>query len=261
MWRLAEPDQNPNPTDENGIEVFHINGETHYHSLHLIQRMQWYLDSYYQTRDSYYLDWILKYYDKLMELSIETEDYLYFPYTFDFLLHGYENEVMKAPWLSGMTQGVGLMIFTRLYKFTEDETYLEETHKIFNTFYMTPDKNDPWITMLDPDNYFWIEEYPDHSEPNYTLNGFIFCIYGLYEYYQLTRNEDALFILKAAITTVEQYIKDFRVPGDVSLYCLTHRVPSPKYHLIHIKQLRSLHLFTGEQYFADMADSLYADYH
>lgn len=261
MWSLAKPDENPNPTDSNGIEIFERNGETYYHALHLIQRLQWYTDSYYQTHDTFYMNWIMKYYDKLMELSTETDEFLYFNYQFDFDLHGFPEETMKAPWLSGMTQGVGLMVMTRLYNFTGNHMFLEDAKKVFNSFNMVEGKHETWITMIDPEGYLWIEEYPDALEPNYTLNGFIFCIYGLYEYYLLTKDDHAKFLLQASLTTVQNYIENFRVPGDVSYYCLTHKVPSPKYHLIHTKQLRSLYLFTGVQFFQDMADSFYVDYH
>ena len=51
-------------------------------------------------------------------------------------------------------------------------------------------EGNPWISGIDGDNYLWLEEYPDSDQPNKTLNGKIFAIYGLYDFYQLTGNQD-----------------------------------------------------------------------
>jgi len=160
-----------------------------------------------------------------------------------------------------MTQGIALMVHSRLFKFTNDSTYLELADKIFNSFFMMPESHDPWITMIDPNNYLWFEEYPDHIYPNYTLNGFIFCLYGIYEYYIFTNNEKAEFLLQAGIATVRNYIEKFRVKGEISYYCLKHKTQNWDYHLIHTQQLKTLYHFTNDTYFSDMADSFYVDYH
>ena len=261
MSSLAKPDQNPNPTDSNGIQVFIYNGKTYYHPLNLAQKMEWYLDSFYQTSDPLYLSWVLRYYYKLMDIGTVTDKDLYFTYPFDFDLHGYSDQTMIAPWLSGLTQGVVLKVLTRLYEFTGDKRYLEDATKVFNSFNRIANKDNPWISMVDENNYYWIEEYPDNDAPNFTLNGFIFCVFGLYEYYQVTKDEYSEYLLKASLTTIKHYANAFRVKGEPSYYRLKHKVQNERYHRIHIKQFKGLYTITGDQFFADFADSLYHDFH
>jgi len=261
IWRLADPANNPNPVDENGIEIFNIDGGTYYHALHMFQRIEWYVDSYYQSRDSLYLNWIRKYYEKELELAVEDRNAIYFQYNFNWPMHGNKNELMKAPWLSGLTQGVALMVFSRLSGFTGDSEYTAMARKTFNSFNMFVGEHEPWITMVDENNYLWIEEYPNETDPNFTLNGFIFCIYGLYEYWSVTKDPHAEFLIQASITTIKHYIEQFRVPGGISYYCLKHKFQYPGYHNIHIGQLKTLYAFTGDKYFEAMADSFYNDYH
>ena len=119
-------------------------------------------------------------------------------------------------------------------------------------------------TFVDEEGYYWIEEYPinyPEEAADQVLNGFIFSIYGLYDYYLLTKDPDVKKILKASITTVYNYIPEFRDEGDISFYCLKHHHKDIKYHFIHQDQLSTLTNITGDPFFQAMADSLYNDHH
>jgi hypothetical protein len=118
----------------------------------------------------------------------------------------------------------------------------------------------PWAVFIDNEKFYWIEEYPWNKRTQ-ALNGFIFGIYGLYDYYHITDDLSALHLCQASITTVENYIDQYRVPDGISYYCLRQREQLPKYHLIHTNQLRMLYKITNHGFFSKMADAFYTDYH
>lgn len=169
---------------------------------------------------------------------------------------------MTSPWFSGMAQGEALSAFSRLAQITGENKYKDIADRVFASFLHTPVAGnvvDPWVATVDDDGHYWVEEYP-RNPPAHTLNGKIFAIWGLYEYYQLTEKEDVKYITQAAITTVLEYIDEFRVPEQVSYYCLDHKVQSEKYHRIHINQLSKLYDLTGRSKFSKYASLLRSDY-
>jgi hypothetical protein len=174
----------------------------------------------------------------------------YFAYT---LAKGGSGEDFEPPWYSGMSQGTSLSAFLRLYEQTGKQEYRDVADDIFASFErLGPRDDEPWTVMVDDDGYYWIEEYP-HDPPTHVLNGFNVGLWGLYEYWLLTQTERSRALLEAAITTVERYIEEFRVPGEVSWYGLNRGYRGNEYyHAVHIRQLRQLHRITDDPYFAEM---------
>jgi hypothetical protein len=181
----------------------------------------------------------------------------YFAYT---LAKGGSGEDFEPPWYSGMSQGTSLSAFLRLYEQTGKEAYLAVADDIFASFTrLGPREDSPWTVMVDDDGYYWIEEYP-HDPPTHVLNGFNVGLWGLYEYWLLRETDESRALLEAAITTVERYIEEFRVPGEVSWYGLNRGYRGNEYyHAVHIRQLRELHRITGDPYFAEMEAAFDAD--
>lgn len=260
MMPLADLNNTPHPKDADGIQVFEYKGEKYYHPTLLTMQMSWYVDSFIQSGDSIYFKTILNYYDKILELIEETDNTIWIAYPFDYAIHGNIDDVMKAPWYSGMAQGTLLKIFSQLYVLTNDIKYFNQATKVFNTFNSIKGLNKRWITQIDKRNYLWIEEYPDDIVPNNTLNGFLYGLFGIYEYYLISENDHAEFLLKAGITTLKKYLTEFRAEGDLSYYCLKHKQQSRYYHILHIKQIRAIFAYTGDQFFSDMADLFYYDH-
>lgn len=197
---------------------------------------------------------------KLIGISLENDNTLFFPYSFNFNLHSNKSNVIEAPWYSAMAQGQVLSVYVRLFERTKKKHYLEIAKKIFDSFYTYQNKGDnPWVSYVDKKGYLWLEEYPMEN-PNFTLNGMIFAIYGIYDYYRITKDEKVSLLLTSAITTIEKYISKFRNNGDISYYCLEHKVMSAGYHMIHIEQLNMLYKITGNKEFQKMHIQLKNDF-
>lgn len=257
VWDKIAPLEPDFPVDQDGI-IFYAN--QYYHPNQLANTGLYYFDSYRKTNNNEYLVRAEKHAKKLIEKSQEIDGALYFPYEFDFKLHDLKDDVLRAPWYSGMAQGEALSLFVRLYQETNQKEYLAAAQKTFKSFSRLGEKNNPWTVYVDSAGYYWIEEYPEES-PDHTLNGFIFGLYGVYDYYELTKDRQAKEISEAALTTLKHYLTEFRKEGGVSYYCLKHQKQDKKYHQTHIEQLNMLYKTTGDEYFKSMADNFYNDYH
>ncbi|MCA0991328.1 D-glucuronyl C5-epimerase family protein [Pseudalkalibacillus hwajinpoensis] len=247
------------PTDEKGIILTKNGEDLYYNPLKIGLYAKSFLKSYDQKGDQAYLEKAELYGEKLLEMADEHEGAWYFPYSIDFNLHGDEEDVLKGPWYSAMAQGEVLSTFTRLYRSTGKEDYLTAAEKTFQSMEDVKEDNETWVSLIDQEGYLWFEEYPEEN-PTHALNGFLFAIYGVYDYYLLEKDEDVKNHLMGAITTVKHYLDEYRVEGEISYYCREHHVQSDRYHMIHITQLERLTKISGDPYFENMANEFKEDF-
>lgn len=168
------------PADAQGIILYARNSLTYYHPVQIAQHLLVFLDNYRSMGAAAYLSAAETYAAKLLELAITENGAMYFPYPFDFELHGSSGDTMRAPWYSGMAQGQALSCFVRLYQETADSAYLVAAKAVLQSFYLVEGEAEPWTASVDPNGYYWIDEYP-LPKNTFTLNGHIFAIIGLYE--------------------------------------------------------------------------------
>jgi hypothetical protein len=248
--------------DSAGILMSNYNNKDYYNPVQIARRALYFVSTFHGTKDTIFLNWAEKYANKLIELSDEVNNSLLFPYDFDFPLHGYEKFTMEAPWYSAMAQGEVLSLFSKLYTITNNNYYLEKADLIFNSFYLQFDgvnSNHNWISAVDTSNYLWLEEYP-FNPVNYTLNGFLFAIIGVYDYYRINNNARVYKLLCAVLTSARDNIARFRSEGEISYYCIAHDVQSESYHSIHIKQIEWLYLITNNKEFKKQSDLFREDF-
>lgn len=248
--------------DADGIPMKRVGTKLHYSPAGTIQFALGYEDAYRRTRDPGYLAYADRIHRKFVALSVPSNGGLYVPYGYDFAMHRISTEVMRAPWYSAMAQGLALSLAARLYRDTGDPVYRADATKLFASFKHLGRGPTPWVTYIDDDRYLWLEEYPENLSPSdHTANGFFFGIFGLYDYYQATHDPWSLRILRASITTMRQYIGQFRRPGTFSKYCLRHGRPQAKYHKIVTWQLAFLAKMSGDPYFQTMSKTFFNDDH
>ncbi len=253
------------PTDEQGIPLYVKDNRTFYHPIGIALKALHLIDSYKKTRDNRYLTKAELYACKVEEEADEYDDALFFPFKYNNRLGrrkpGGKHDYMIAPWYSGMAQGQCLSVFCRLFRLTHKIKYLKTANKIYKSFWYVERKDAPWVVYVDDNSYLWIEECPLPERTN-ILNGFIFGIYGIYDYYQTTKSGQSMYLFQAAVTTIKKYVRKYRHKGDRSEYCLSYkRKTSLKYHRVHIKQLRTLFRMTGDPFFKRMAEKFYDDAH
>tara|TARA_B110000196_G_scaffold210303_1_gene180309 strand:+ start:237 stop:1211 length:975 start_codon:yes stop_codon:yes gene_type:complete len=158
-------------------------------------------------------------------------------------------EKLNNPWYSGLAQGQGLSVLVRAFKETKDEKYINSARKVYASF--LKETNYGGVTSTDTNNNIWIEEYII-SEPTHILNGFIWALWGIYDYWLLTNDNSVKKLFDKYIITIIQNINNYDI-GYWSLYELSglkiKMRTSIFYHRLHIVQLKILFNMTNIEKF------------
>jgi hypothetical protein len=249
-----------NPMDADSIEMWTYRGGNYYHPTNLAQDCQKYIATYYHTNEIKYLRRAEKTAEKIMSECFVSDGIPFGALRFRYAVHSDSNYTFPAPWVSGMTQGEMLKVMCRLYEFTDNRKYLNYADSLFKAFFVLKRPDGPWFARIDKENYYWIEEYPHNIHPGMTLNGFNSAVFGLYDYYRVTKKPEVKKIYDMALTTLKHYLPRFRKPGGLSLYCIGHdKTTNLAYHRLHIRQMQYLHKITGDPFFKIMADIFRTD--
>ena len=88
-------------------------------------------------------------------------------------------DTLKKPWYSGLAQGQGLSVLLRAYQITKDEKYLNASKAVFKS--LTIEVKEGGVLYVDNNKDTWIEEYIVFP-PTHILNGFIWALWGIYDY-------------------------------------------------------------------------------
>ena len=256
--------------DEAGVPQLLVKGRLHYNPLTV---MQYVLTRYSQMAvkgETVPPPEMTAAVDRLLQM--QDRDTGAFPYDFAKVYYVTRKE-MSPGWVSGMTQGVSLSVFARLYHLTRDARYLEAGNRALD-FMLIPTTEGGTrssLAALHPSlsSYVTFEEYIAHPS-TYTLNGFIYATIGLYDWSRLAEagNHSALAAryYKESIRTLAQILPYYDV-GGFSAYDMAHvthrRQPhfGLSYHRNHIELLTLLYTLTGDRWFRHFADSWahYAD--
>ncbi len=161
---------------------------------------------------------------------------------------------LKAPWYSALAQGQGISLLLRAHLETGLRKYSESAAAAFAAF-LAP-VAEGGVTFTDAQQNLWFEEYLV-TPATHILNGFIWAVWGVYDYFLATHDDRALHLFEAAVKTLRANLHRYDL-GFWSLYeqsgTLLPMVASPFYHRLHIVQLRILYHMTGIETFAQFAD-------
>lgn len=181
-----------------------------------------------------------------------------FTYPFAYYLYGYQ---FAPGWASAMAQGMGLSVLRRAYDMHRDRRYISAGNRAVRFLHDVPVEQGGVKTSLADlhpslSGYLWLEEFPTQPA-NYKLNGFIFTLIGLYDWWQrdpeATEGSVALAgqLFAEGIRTLEQTLAYFDLRGftctDMRYLVAPGTRPrvSTGYHRVHIYQLHLLARLTG----------------
>jgi len=160
---------------------------------------------------------------------------------------------LRAPWVSSLSQGLGISVLTRAYHETNDEMYLASARKALKPF----NKNirEGGVTTTNSFGNFY-EEYPLKENPTHVLNGFISSLFGLYDLYLYDNNKEAKRLFDQGIETLKNILPLYDL-GCWTRYDLNKKrnlrnhwgYASPWYQKLHIAQIYGLYLVTKENIF------------
>jgi heparosan-N-sulfate-glucuronate 5-epimerase len=161
---------------------------------------------------------------------------------------------LKAPWYSALAQGQGISVLVRAWKESSDSRYLEAARRALASFYQPVTEGG--VAFTDDRGDLWFEEYIV-SPPTHILNGFIWAVWGVYDYFLATKDDAAQNLFSRAVQTLLHNLDRYDL-GFWSLYeqsgTRLPMVASTFYHRLHIVQLRIMHRLTEEKDFVRIAD-------
>ena len=163
-------------------------------------------------------------------------------------------ETLEAPWYSALAQGQGISVLVRAHQECADSRYLEAARRAFICF-QTPIK-EGGVAFTDKSGNLWLEEYMV-SPPTHILNGFIWALWGAFDFALATREKAAHELFSSGVRTLLRNLDCYDL-GFWSLYeqsgTRLPMVASSFYHNLHIVQLRVMHRLTNDVAFARIAD-------
>ncbi|MFC1692658.1 D-glucuronyl C5-epimerase family protein [Candidatus Latescibacterota bacterium] len=240
--------------DADGIPMLDYKGNIgiQYNPNSIAQYALGYYDLFLDTRNFMYEQLFLKQADWFVNnVRFIDDDIGLWEYNFDFEYH----EGLKAPWRSALAQGQGISVLVRAYSLTKNEKYLTVAAKSFKSFERGIDDSGG-VTYIDKEGYFWFEELI-FDPPTHVLNGFIWALWGIYDYYLVTKDEKALHLFREGTRTLEDKIEKY----DIGFWSIYHLLPtklkmiaSTYYQRLHIVQLEAMYNLTGKKIFKEYAN-------
>jgi hypothetical protein len=181
-----------------------------------------------------------------------------FPYPFAYYYY-LTGETFPAGWVSGMAQGLALSVFERAYALIGEPRFLASGNSALEFLLVPSESGGPRGTLADLDPalgaYVSFKEYPSTPD-NYTLNGHMYTLLGLYDWWQLgpdaVDGPSALAhrYFECGLATVLLTLPLYDV-GGFSSYDLGQLIAGAEpnlqqwYHAFHISLLHALRSVTG----------------
>jgi hypothetical protein len=252
--------------DSTGVPMFRIGTRLFDHPVRQAQDGILALESYRISHDPRQLAQARLDAQRLFNRRVVRAGAYFFPYPFDFALHGAAVNLIHAPWYSGMAQGLALSLFSRLADVPGQAAWRSSAAATFTSLLMPPVPTNtrlPFVSWVDSARHLWIDEYArlPLSKADRTFNGHIFAVYGVWDYYFSTRDARAVQMFKGALSTVRFHVgRGWRTSFWISHYCLTHGRQDSKYHGIHTRQLNLLYTLTASTSWAIWSDLFRDDY-
>jgi hypothetical protein len=154
---------------------------------------------------------------------------------------------IEAPWISALAQGEAISVLLRAYSISGKEIYLETAEKALSVFTLEV-KNGGIVNYFS--NFKIFEEYPS-QKTNFVLNGFVFSLFGLFDF-SFFNNNLANKLIKDGIATLDNllYLFDTGFWTQYNLYYHPKTyLASYKYHILHIELLKALYYLTDNKTF------------
>jgi len=185
--------------------------------------------------------------DWLVNNSVQYDNYAILYYRFPWPIYN-----MTDPWRSGMAQGEAIQVLIRAHNLTNDEKYLDSAKRLLNSFFVEIENGG--VTYKTSSDGWWYEEYADEGgKESRVLNGMMFTLLAIYEYYEYTEDADAKYLFDRGVLALKKSLPDYDKNG-YSYYDILGNPAPPRYHKTHIRLLDSLYNITKEEVFGEYHD-------
>ena len=154
---------------------------------------------------------------------------------------------VKMPFTSALSSGRAIEAFTDAQKFFPSEDHLQYAQKLLRGFYL-PIENGGF-TYKEKDGW-WFEEFADTNRKTpRILDGHIYCITGIREYFLLTKDDSAAYLIDQGLAALKQHLPDYDLGNEKVGYDIEHNMADKKYHMILAGQMKQVWEITKDTSF------------
>lgn len=247
--------------DINGIPMVRYSGEFHYNPVTIGQYALTLYDKYLNEK-SYANQQLKKQFLNVANsllYSIDSTGALRYDFKYK---HYLDDKEFQPGWVSAMAQGEALSVFARAYHLTHNSKYLEAGNAVFK-FLITKTSDGGAMGNLG----YLDDSLKDHiffqlyvtNPPSYTLNGHMYTLIGLYDWYNISVDkkisEEAKNYFNQGLETLRYILPYYDIGGFVAydLGYITKPGIKPtvnlNYYGTHITLLEALYTITGDKTF------------
>lgn len=238
----------PAEFDENNIPLLNIDGENKYFPVTIAQYALGNFDMYLDTKDEKYFDVCINCANWFVENLGEITPGLY------GYINDYDESVykLKSPWLSTLAQGQVMSLLSRCYSVNHNKDYKECAKKLLKSYTVL---NNEKGTLAYLNGKYFYEEYPSDT-PSFVLNGFIFSLWGLLDFYKACDSDEAYRLYEQGLESLIQNLQYYDIKkihwSKYDLYPFKiENIASIFYHNLHIEQLKAMYLLTDNNVFQE----------
>ncbi|MEY3499835.1 MAG: hypothetical protein RL308_1504 [Bacteroidota bacterium] len=226
--------------DKNGVPMVGWGAKASYSSVNIAQYGFIIHDFWLKTHREDYLEVMKACLEILITLESKEEKGIFFRET-----HQSERYNLKKNWSSAMAQGECLSFYLRMFQILNADLILQKCHFIFTAMMVPVSENG--VKTIDENNFYWLEEYPS-TPASYVLNGFIYALFGIQDYYRVTKSDLAKKELNCYFKTLENNIDKYDA-GFWSYYDLQYKELVKFYYQknVHAPQMQAIYKLTGNQ--------------
>jgi heparosan-N-sulfate-glucuronate 5-epimerase len=218
----------------------------HYNPITIAQKSDKYYEDFITTHNETSKMRFLSHANWFVDNALTIGNYSFFVYNFPFPPYQ-----LESPWFSAMAQAESLPRLLKAYDITDDKIYLQTAKKALNVLFINI--NDPCkcgVTYKTSDRGWWFEEYANgHSDGPRVLNGMMFTLVDIYDYYNATNNNAALYLFDQGLTSLKAELHNYDKNGTYSSYDKIKGYAPIEYHLVHVCLLEKLYRITNDQFF------------
>jgi hypothetical protein len=167
-------------------------------------------------------------------------------------VYAYPHVDLEAGWHSAMMQGMAVSVLSRQHQLTGDESCMRAALDAYR-FMMTTVADGGCLGAFD-DGRPVLEEYPGSRRAPHVLNGTVFALFGVYDLLAATGDAGVCADWARLTRSLEDHLRDYDT-GVWSRYALSAEFgrAAPRYHRLHISQLRAMSVLTGRSEWEAMA--------
>lgn len=226
-------------TNSNGVPYVHyiaengVQASTQYNATIVANYAIKYYNDFIETKDpikrNHFFNCVQFLKDSVMELG---NAYLYH---FNWQQGWYPN--IKPPFTSGMTNGRTIDVCTKAFQLTKDSSYIFFAKKLLRAFYISIDSASfTYIT----NNGWWYEEMAKaNTATPHILDGHIFAIQGVQEYYKQTKDDSAKTVIQNGLMALKNAMPTYTGKEKI-YYDINQKVADKKYCKILTNQMWQL---------------------